>query len=243
MAKSSGLGMRLFIGGYDLSGDVGAIDNISTPRGVLEVPGIDKSAMERVLTHADASISFTSFFNKTGDAWALLSALPTAEQTVLVLKASTREASALGMTGRQINYDPSRPADGSLSISTQVQGSSGVAPGWGLMLTAGKETHASAGSTAGINNLSSTSQGLGIWAHAFSLSSGAPTLIVEDSANGSVWATLQTLTINGAREHEYIVKSGTIRQHLRITTTGSFSNFAVAVMARRFTADDLEAAA
>ena len=63
MAKKSGLGNNLFISGYDLSGDVGVINTISTTRGVQDVTSINKSAHERLLTHSDSSIDFNSFFN------------------------------------------------------------------------------------------------------------------------------------------------------------------------------------
>lgn len=244
MTKSSGLGMQCYVGGYDLSGDIGALDNLSTPRGIFEVPGIDTSAMERVLTHSDAQLGFSAYFNDAAaQAHPVLSALPTTDQTIIVAKSTTRGASAFGMQGKQINYDPSRPGDGSLTIAVNVQGSSGESPGWGAMLTAGKETHASAGSTASVDQSASSSNGIGIWAQAFSLGSGTPTLLVEDSANDSTWATLATLTINGANEHEYAVASGSVDRYLRITTTGTFTDFVVAVMVRRFTANDLEAAA
>ena len=45
MAKQSGLGQRLYVGGFDISGDVGSIDNASTPTALLDVTGIDKLAI------------------------------------------------------------------------------------------------------------------------------------------------------------------------------------------------------
>ena len=62
MAKKSGLGNNLYISGFDLSGDIGAINNITTTRGVQDVTSINKSAHERLLTHTDSSINFNSFF-------------------------------------------------------------------------------------------------------------------------------------------------------------------------------------
>lgn len=244
MAKSSGLGMQCYVHGYDLSGDVGAIDSISTPRGVLEVPGIDKSAMERILSHTDAQAAFTAFFNDAaGQEHAALSGLPTTDRVLVMAKSSTRGASAFGMVGKQINYDPTRGPDGSLTLDVSAMGSTGTAPGWGEMLSAGKETFSSSGSKASYDGGASSSNGIGIWAHAFSLGSGTPTLLVEDSSDDAIWATLATLTINGANEAEYVAVSGSVDRYLRITTTGTFTDFAVAVMARRFTANDIEAAA
>ena len=48
MAKTSGLGQELYVHGYDLSGDVGSLDSVGSPREQLEVPAINKSARERI---------------------------------------------------------------------------------------------------------------------------------------------------------------------------------------------------
>jgi hypothetical protein len=65
MAKQSGLGSSFFVGVYDISGDVGAITSAETMRGELDVTGIDKSAMERITTLRDGTLSFASFWNTT----------------------------------------------------------------------------------------------------------------------------------------------------------------------------------
>ena len=48
MAKKAGLGQSLFQGNFDISGDTSAISSWSTPVGMLDVTGIDKSAFERI---------------------------------------------------------------------------------------------------------------------------------------------------------------------------------------------------
>ena len=67
MAKESGLGMSLAVddsGGTPrtISNDVTNIE-LSTPRTVQDVTGIDKSAIERLLLLADMSITPTIVFN------------------------------------------------------------------------------------------------------------------------------------------------------------------------------------
>ena len=66
MAKTSGLGDNFYIGGYDLSGDVSALDKISGPIAVLDSTGINKSANERLFGQRDAAMQFTTLFNFTG---------------------------------------------------------------------------------------------------------------------------------------------------------------------------------
>ena len=63
MAKSSGLGNLFYIAGADLSGDIGALDNISAPRNAVDITGINSSAVERIYTHGSGQIDFSCFFN------------------------------------------------------------------------------------------------------------------------------------------------------------------------------------
>lgn len=68
MAKASGLGQTT-LSIDDSAGTVRAIKNditnwqMSTPRGVQDITGVDKSANERLLLLADASITLNGIFN------------------------------------------------------------------------------------------------------------------------------------------------------------------------------------
>jgi hypothetical protein len=128
MAKKSGLGNQFFLGGYDLSGDVGALGNISSPRGLVDVTGINVSANDRLLTHSDGLIEFNSFFNDAALAeHAALSGLPTQDRIATYLTGSTLGDSACALVGKQINYDGSRTADGGLNFSVSMQGNGNAA--------------------------------------------------------------------------------------------------------------------
>ena len=54
MAKGSGLGAQLYVGGYDLSNDIGQVDNIELVRGLLDVTGLDGVRTE--LSAADVAL-------------------------------------------------------------------------------------------------------------------------------------------------------------------------------------------
>jgi hypothetical protein len=68
MAKSSGLGQTT-LSVDDASGTPQPIKNditnwqMATPRGVQEITGVDKSAIERLLLLADCSITYNGVFN------------------------------------------------------------------------------------------------------------------------------------------------------------------------------------
>lgn len=73
MAKASGLGQTT-LSVDDSSGSARAIKNditnwqMATPRGVQDITGVDKSANERLLLLADASITLNGVFNAASNA-------------------------------------------------------------------------------------------------------------------------------------------------------------------------------
>ena len=71
MAKASGLSMSA-LSVDDSGGTVRAIKNdvtnwqLATPRGVQDITGVDKAAIERLLLLADASVTLNGVFNTNG---------------------------------------------------------------------------------------------------------------------------------------------------------------------------------
>ena len=240
MAKKSGLGNNLFISGYDLSGDVGAIGSIASTRGVQDVTSINKSAHERLLTHSDSTIEFNSFFNDAALAeHVALSGLPTTDRIVTFLVGSTLGDSACAMTGKQLNYDASRTADGGLTFAVTVQGSAGIPLEWGISGTAGKVTHGSATNISSIDNSASTSRGASAYLQVFAVSSGNCVVKVQHSSNDASWSDLITFTSADDITSERATASGTINRYLRVITSGTFSNCTFNVIIRRGTTNDI----
>lgn len=241
MTKSTGLGQQLYIHGYDLSGDVGSIDNLSTPRSVHDVTGIDKSAVERILGSIGVELGYGAFFNDAGDLWTELSALPTTDRDLMWLFGTTIGKVGFGARVKQIDLPWSRAADGGLTATPSAQGSGGVLPIWGEVLTPGKVTVASAGAQSSLDGGASSDYGLVAYAQMFSLGSGTPTVLIEDSANDSTWATLITLSdLSGANTVQRATVTGTVDRYLRVNVTGTFTDAVIAVLIRRGTAQDIE---
>ena len=244
MAKKSGLGQELYINGYDISGDVGSLSGVGSPRDQIDVTSIDKSARERVNGLANGTLSFDTWFDDaTEKEHAALSGLPTTDRIVTWNMGGTRGDASYSINAKQINYDGSRGTDGSLAFSVEAQGTS-VAPDWGETLTAGKETHASAGSSTSRDDTSATSAGLVAVLQMVDCDSGTPTVTIEqssDNGSGDAWATLLSFTAVGyasAPTAERVTVSGSVERYLRITTTGTFSNLDFVVTTRRGTAQD-----
>lgn len=150
MTKTSGLGDELFVGGYQLSGDIQQLGNISSPRATLETTGINKSAYERIYGQRDGAIEMTTFFNTaTSQEHAVLKTLPTTDVHLMYCRGTTLGNPAACMVSKQINYDPTRGNDGSFTFGVSAQ-ANGFGLGWGEQLTAGLRTDTGATNGTGV---------------------------------------------------------------------------------------------
>jgi hypothetical protein len=150
MAKQTGLGDGLLVGGYDLSGDTGAVDNISGGPAAIEMTGIDKSGVERYGGVRDGKIEWSSFFNDaTGHAHEKLRGLPTSDVVATYLRGRSLGNQAACMVAKQLNYDGNRSDSGELTFKVES-----LANAYGLewtdQLTAGLRTDTGATSGTGV---------------------------------------------------------------------------------------------
>ena len=133
MAKETGLGFAVSVddsGGTlrDISNDITNF-TLNTPRGVQDVTGIDKSAMERLLLLADGQISLNGVFNDAADmSHAVFKTVPSTsvERTVT----SVHSGQTLTMECLFSDYSLNRAQDGSLTWTATGQLSDGTAPTW-----------------------------------------------------------------------------------------------------------------
>lgn len=242
MAKRSGLGMAMYVAGYDISGDVGSISKIACPRALYDVTGINKSAAERVLGHADGAIDFAGFLNNAASQeHAILSTLPTTDVLELVLFSQILGDPCVALTAKEADYAYTRPAAGSIGWNVQSQGDD-VPLEWGVALTAGKVTAASSGAGTTKDDAAATSNGLAAFLQYFGRASGTATFIIEHSSDGSSWSTLLTFALSGGAtvgaERKTSPTATQVKRYLRASTTGSFTNAVFAVGYRRGTPQD-----
>jgi hypothetical protein len=244
MAKSSGLGANCYVGGFDLSGDVGSLQNISTPRAVQDVTGINKSAMERIYLTRDGAMAYSTFFNPSAaQSHPVLSALPTTDQPVTYVHRPTIGQPAASMVGKQINYDGTRNTDGSLGFTIQAQ-ANGYGLEWGRMLTAGVAETTTAGALAGLDygvGVGQTLFGLQAYLHVFAFTGTSATAAVQDSADGSTdWQNVTDGVFAAATavssQRIQTDRDETVRRHLRVNVTGTFTVFDYSVVVIKNTA-------
>lgn len=236
MPKQSGLGDNLFVGGYDIGGDINTIGSVSTPRETLPSTGITVFAQERMFGKRDGMAEFTSYWNVATDrVFDALSSLPRTDVHVMYCRGEGIGNEALCLVGKQVDYNPSRGDDGSLLSTTSIPAAAFGAD-WAEQLTAGKDTHASGASTTSLDTLASAAFGFQAYLQVFSLGSGEAEIKIEDSANNTDWLDLTdgAFTNATARTQQRLQSSSataTVRRYLRVTTSGTFTDlvFAVAI--------------
>jgi hypothetical protein len=151
VTKTSGLGSHFFVGGYDLSGDTSALDQIRGGPALLDVTSIVKSAHERIGGLRDGSMQFTSFFNNgAGAEHVALSPLPTTDTIGSFMAGSTLGNPAASINAKQVGYDPTRDTSGNLTEKVSLQ-ANGFGLEWGVALTAGPRTDTAATNGASVD--------------------------------------------------------------------------------------------
>jgi len=248
MAKGTGLGDNCYVGGYDISGDVGELSRIGGGPALLPVTGIDKSAFERLGGKRDGGLAFSSFFNDEAlFEHVALSPLPTADVLVSYYRGTTLGNRAASCIAKQVNYDPDRGDDGALVFSVEALANS-FGLEWGTMLTAGTKTDTGAANGTGVDgdlsgSSGSTSFGLQAYLHVMSFTGTDATIKLQESsddASGDAYADVTGggfTQVSSAPVTERIATGAalTVEQWLRAITTTSagFSEMTFAVMVVR----------
>jgi len=235
VSKRTGLGDRLYWGTADLSGDVGSVQTLATPRAVLGVTGIDKDAYERILGLADGQVVFASFWNDAGNVPQLRS-MPDADVITSYYAGTAIGNAAASITAKKSDQGVNRGEDGSLVLSTSAQ-ANGYPLEWGVQLTNGKQTFASSGTAAPVDYGAASNFGGVAYLHVFSIASGTATVKVQHSSDNSTYADLITFTAAPAATSERKATAAittTVNRYTSVTITGTFTNLVCAVQFVRY---------
>lgn len=243
MAKESGLGAGLLVGGYDLSGDVTAVGEISGGPNVTEaVTGIDKLAMERIGLERDGHLRGTSWFNPSANmGHKRLSSLPQTDVGVQYWHRQVIGRPVACIVAKQANYDGSRAQDGSFPFEWGFE-ANGFGLEWCTGLTAFKrtDTTATAGTAVDMTTpafTGSSTFGLQAYLQVLAFTGTSATIAIQESSDngadayvnvtGGVFTTVTGITT----ERIQTARTQTVERYLKVTTTGTFSSliFAVAV--------------
>jgi len=133
MAKEGGLGMSVAVD--DSTGTARTISNditnltISTPRGVQDVTGVDKSAIERLVLLADMSVTLNGVFDDGSNlAHSVFRTVPSTS----VARTTTIGVSGQTLAGELLytDYGLTRANDGALTWSAPGVLADGTVPTW-----------------------------------------------------------------------------------------------------------------
>lgn len=133
MAKVSGITTAVTVD--DAGGTARIITNdvtsltTNTSRGVQDVTGLDKSAMERLLLLSDGTISINGVFNTaalTGSHTVLSTITDNDNRTVAIGYPSATLTMEMVLT----SYNLNRAQDGSLTFTAEMALADGTAPAW-----------------------------------------------------------------------------------------------------------------
>lgn len=241
MAKQSGLGDALFIAGYDLSGDIGAVNGIGGGPALLDVTGIDKSAFERIGGIRDGHIDYTAFFNPAaGRAHLRLSTLPTTDVILSYYRGTALGGASANLVAKQLNHDGTRADDGAFTFTGQNQGT-GYGLEWGTSLTAGKRTDTTATNGSSVDfGTGSTAFGLQAYLHVFAFTGTSVTVKLQESSDNGAGDAFTDVTggaftaATGITSQRIATSSSqTVERYLRVVTTGTFTNAIFAVSVNR----------
>jgi hypothetical protein len=239
MPKTSGLGDNLYIAGFDASGDIQQLGAIGGGPALLNFTPINKSAYERQGGLRDGRIEYTAFFNHVAAGTGtheILAALPRTDQILTYCRGTTLGDPAASLVSKQINYDPTRGDDGSLTFAVSAQ-ANGYGIEWGQQLTAGIRTDTAATDGASIDTTASASFGGQAYLQAFSFTGTDVTVKIQDSADNATFADVASFAftqITGSTplaERIALSNTATIRRYVRVATvtTGGFSDLSFAV--------------
>jgi hypothetical protein len=235
MAKQSGLGDRLWVGGYNLSGDIGTIRQVSGGPAAMDVTDITQSGFGRIGGKRTGMIGFTSWFDKAaGAAHPVLSALPRTDTLMSYGRGATIGSAMASMVSLQIGYDGTRATDGTFTLAVDGQ-SDGYGLEWGQQLTAGDRTDTTGTNGASLDGTASSANGAQFYAHLSALTGTNVVLTIQDSADNAAWANLSgaAFTSMTAIGWQRIAVTGTVRRYLRVVSSGTFTSATFVVNAIR----------
>jgi hypothetical protein len=238
MPKGTGFPAAFYIDGVDVSGDIQSLGKISGGPAALDMTAINNSAFARQGGLRDGGMDFVAYFNPGAFlTHAKLSALPAADVICSYFNQPAIGGDAACLNGKQVNYDPTRGTDGSLTFAVQAV-ANGFGLEWGTQLTPGRRVDGAAtaaGPANSLDTLASAAFGAQAYFHLFAFTGTSVTISVWDSADNITFAAVAGLTTTAltvaSAVRVAISNTATVRRYVAVATAGTFTSadFAVAL--------------
>lgn len=243
MAIESGLGARLLVDEFNVSGSTASIGGVRMTMAQIDRTTIDLSAMARLNGKRSGGFDVTSLFDDAaGGSHPVLSTMPTTDRQVSYLHDADRGAAAFACLAKQTLFVPNRTTEGALEIGTSVEANATGVEG-GRSLTAGVENSTGAENLTGVDELGaagSTNFGLQAYLHVISFTGTSVTVTIQDSdddGSGDAYAAVTgaAFTAASAVGTERIATGRTenVKRWLRLNLAGTYSDVDLAVVVVR----------
>lgn len=235
----SGIGARLFLDQYDLSGDVGSIGSIAANTNLQDTTVLRDVAVRRLALLRDGQMGFNAFYDPAvGGSQVVLQDLPGVATQVTVCTGSVVGYDTFSLRGLQATFGDTRGQDGSLALDTSIM-ANGTALEVGKLLTTALQTFATAAAGTSVTYAgTSTAFGLSAYLHAISIGSGSATVAVQDSADNSSFANVTgavfTAVTAATKQRIATGATATVRKYVRVNVSGTFTNLAAVVTFIRY---------
>lgn len=241
MAKVSGLNVRLYVAGNDLSGDANSLGGAGYSQENYDVTTLNSTAVKRIAGRSDGTLSVNGFFdNASNRIHATFTSnsgkLPITDQVILVPLGASVGDNMVAMIAKEGDYTVDRGDGSAIAVSSTFSGN-GTAGQFGEMLTAHDDTHGSATDGTAVDNTASSSAGGAGYVQIMSLGSGTVEVKIEDSSDNATYSDLVTFTSAGTGDvptAERVEVSGTVERYIRVSTSGTFTDAKIAVGFARF---------
>lgn len=233
MAKQTGLGANLWIDQYNVSGDIGAIDSITSSRAQIDVTSIEDTFVSRLPGLGDGSISFSGYFNTTSPSLhnAIGSAFGTAISIVTAAFGTAIGSPAASIGAARTSYGITRATDGALTVQAAAESGIGYGTDWGVLL-AGRASVTGTASTT-VDGGTATTNGAQAYLHITAVAAGTVTISVQDSSDNSSFSNVTGLTFTASStavaEYKATAAGATIARYLRYNVSGGTATFALNV--------------
>jgi len=229
---------RVLVNGYDLSRFFRSA-SIDGEVELLDTTTFQASAKTYIIGMPDSKASLEGLFSSNADALApnevddILQPILGTDSELFVLIAQG-DIAAVGdacqlFSGRETKYSVTSPFNGVTSCMAEIQADNGIRAALAL---AGLAARTATGAGASVDNAVATAAGFHASLHVTE-ASAADTLdvIIEDSADGSTWATIGTFPQVSAIGAERLEIAGAVRRYVRASWTiaGTSPSFTFAV--------------
>ena len=224
-------GLRVYLDGYNVSGDTRSVDSIDGPMGEVDMLGVSESVRNYLadLVHPVGVRGYKALMNDTAASGShTLLVNPETGHEVSVLLGAAGAAPAVGDIAYvlgAVQFSDQAAIDGAVAVlQTDFIPDAGVTntQAWGVVLS--PETSMSITTAlAAVNNVAQSTNGWSANLHLTATASGNYSLVIESSTSGAYAGeelTVHTFTsTGGAITSEHASGTGTVPQYIRFKAT------------------------